>query len=463
VSWRAWAGGGKGATRFHASCRAVFFVPVTQAVLAPLGCGDKGGAYYDLWQDFGAACGSSGMLVAVLMTSLIALLLWAQTLLYEATAVDANPLSDSLHAKVHGRADVVVIAVQGVLVVVVHVLRTRLAPWLVLAACAAGAVAWLAAYVGFLPHFNARTNVGNVVGAAINCWFVVALIIATTAPSTFNIGILMLTGLPFAGLAGWALIQWRVYYVLHTPLNRIATSYCVELKVRHLLYSIIFDDSELKRLKAVGGAGKDRTAAGKRGRAAVASSSASANGDGNGGGSGNDDEGDRGSVTSSSTTSLDGAERMAALRNRVPPELLEEILKLYRLAAARFRGSALMHVFISRYFAVFMVNRHMQLAHLLQADKRNPALDVSFFIHTGRKQAEEAMNAAQTQASGSTSLASANRVGFEVLLAEARRYVAKGAGAQLAFSAELADACPDITRMHNLATEVSTALVNAEK
>jgi hypothetical protein len=76
-----------------------------------------------------------------------------------------------------------------------------------------------------------------------------------------------------------------------------------------------------------------------------------------------------------------GVARATTITQRLgTPELLARVLATYRSAAARFPDSALIHIFIARFYAEWQGNRHMMLSHLSQAERRSPAIDLAFVI-----------------------------------------------------------------------------------
>jgi len=97
------------------------------------------------------------------------------------------------------------------------------------------------------------------------------------------------------------------------------------------------------------------------------------------------------------------------------------------------------------------------MSHLLQAERRKPALDVSYIVFANRKQAE-------SESSGTGAMSAINRVTFEKYAADVRRYVMKAAMRQVGFWAELALApVPDLGRLHHLSSEMNDAVDSAER
>jgi hypothetical protein len=76
----------------------------------------------------------------------------------------------------------------------------------------------------------------------------------------------------------------------------------------------------------------------------------------------------------------DASHRIEATRKLIPQGYIDEVLSIYRSASNRFRASAILQVFFARFYATFSTNRHMQLSHLLQAERRRPALDMSYQV-----------------------------------------------------------------------------------
>jgi hypothetical protein len=144
-----------------------------------------------------------------------------------------------------------------------------------------------------------------------------------------------------------------------------------------------------------------------------------------------------------------GATHMAHIRSLLPPEAVVEAEGLLKAGLARFKKSSLLHIFAARFYFVYRANVHLQMrcapgrdgagalmcqlsyatrpqpvahscasvcvcSHLMQAERRNPGLDLAYLIFQARKAAEDS--------SGSRGQMSAViRVSFEKYLTDARK------------------------------------------
>lgn len=151
----------------------------------------------------------------------------------------------------------------------------------------------------------------------------------------------------------------------------------------------------------------------------------------------------------------DSEARVLAVRGMLPPAVVKQGEALLKAGLVRFKTSALLHIFAARFYAIYCSNNHLQMSHLIRAERRNPAVDIRFLIFQARKVAEDA--------TGSKGQMSAlNRVAFEKHLADARRMVQRTLARQVAFWGELASPAPDITRCHRLCSEINSAMAAAE-
>jgi PAS domain-containing protein len=148
-------------------------------------------------------------------------------------------------------------------------------------------------------------------------------------------------------------------------------------------------------------------------------------------------------------------DRAAATRRLIPQESVQQAHAIFTQAATRFRQSPMLHIFFARFYAVFQGNKHMQMSHLLQAERRQPPLDVAFLVFQARKLAEGA-------GGSNGQLSAMNRVTFEKYAADARKFVLRASTRQVAFWMELCDNVPDVSRLHRLSSEMNDAITQAE-
>jgi hypothetical protein len=309
-------------------------------------------------------------------------------------------------------------------------------------------------------------------------------------------------GLPLAGVAGVYLANWRAAWILRTPAVRLSSPYEIELKARYLIHQALWghhtsrlggSSSESARssaaakqrafdmsatagalsgsvgsaasggssagaallgggMTAAGGSGGGAAGAGLGATSASASSASSATDRGGGNGYGEN----------ASAMAIDDAEasddvevRMQAARRLISPAVLAEVHAILRSAVSRFRASSFLHVFFARFY-LLQGNRHMQMSHLLQAERRHPPIDVAFVVFQARKLAED------TTGSGGQ-MSALNRVTFEKYSADARKFVLRASLRQLAFWTELLDMQPDLSRLHALSSDMNDAITAAER
>jgi hypothetical protein len=101
------------------------------------------------------------------------------------------------------------------------------------------------------------------------------------------------------------------------------------------------------------------------------------------------------------------------------------------------------------------------LSHLSQAERRAPAIDLSFVIFSSRR-ADETDGAAGGAAGSSTALTAINRVAFEKHAADARFHVQVASAKSLSFWTELVESQPDLSKLHRLSSEMNAACAAAE-
>lgn len=301
--------------------------------------------------------------------------------------------------------------------------------------------------------------------------------------------------MPLAGLAGLFLHDYQVMRLMRSKLDRLSSPYDVEIKTRFMvhealyghatdrLYSLLDNDLSEREPLVGGGATSPRrgsmivTVSGGGGGGGIAASSSKAMMDGDGaqsvggggftyeggggggvggGGGGGGGGGSRGGMGAAvgDLEEDEAAEFEAKVRGVFPREVLEEIRHLYKAAVHKFRSSSILHVFFSRFYASLVGNRHMQLSHLLQAERSMPSLDVSYVVYQARKAAED---------SGGAQLSALARVEFDKYLLDSRKNVQMAAKRQLAFFAELVNPLPDLMRLHRLSSDMIQAVGDSEK
>ena len=162
-----------------------------------------------------------------------------------------------------------------------------------------------------------------------------------------------------------------------------------------------------------------------------------------------------GSSASSMPTHLsdmDLPQREETVREILPPSVLEEAERLYKLAASRFGRSSMLHALAATFSAVYCGNTKAQLSHFIQALRLKPALDVEFEGYRARKQHD----------SSAGSLSILSRIAFDKNLAEARRAAKQAGVAQAAFFGKLMEQSPSLSELHSIAERIASESVTAE-
>jgi PAS domain S-box-containing protein len=365
------------------------------------------------------------------VSAILSLSLFVLSALFAAIYYESNSLSRFPDARAHGRADILMLVVQAALVLVGQTFYSVISTWMIIITAAAAGILWMAAYFVFMPYYQHSMNCANISGAAAFLWAVLCLTFNNYYPAT-DAAVWLYCGAPVAALAGLTLANFRANYILKASANNLANAFEVELKGRYMLHAAIWGHPLEKASESAALNGTKQ------------SSSSQAEG------KGSED------AVGEAELSDDAEDRAVQLRKLIPPEVLANVQQLYRQGATRFRTSSILHVFCARFYSVYLGNRHMQFSHLLQAEKRSPATDVSYLVFQARKLAEDTLG-------GGAGMSAMNRVTFEKYAADARRYVMLAAQKQLAFWAELLESLPDLSRLHRLSTEINDAVVAAEK
>ena len=156
-----------------------------------------------------------------------------------AILIDANPFSETLVAKAHGRVDMVIAAVKSVLVLIASVRPVGVSTATVLAVVAVGAAVQLYAYITYMPYFSEQANKAYCSFAAAFAWACgcTLLAVARNLPAEQVEGFLFLFALPFVTHTGYMVAQRRLEVLKSSNADGIATSSAciVELKARQLL------------------------------------------------------------------------------------------------------------------------------------------------------------------------------------------------------------------------------------
>ena len=376
----------------------------------------------------GRECFEGGHLAQSILSAGLTLAFFLLCCLFSLVFYDSNSMSTNITAKAHGRADFVFLCLKTVLVICVEVFPEAFPRALLVTLVVASSVCWLGSHIFFLPYFHHNWN-RFVAAQAATVFYTSLCLTATELFPASDASIMLYFGLPFAAIAGVWATDWRATWILETPALRLSSPYEIEVKVRLVLHEAIWGHPTTKhsiRSEEEGQHGRD----GKHRDATI-----------------DDAEG-----------SDDIEIRTQAARRVIKPSTLNECHAIYRSATNRFRASSMLHVFFSRFY-MLQGNQHMQMSHLLQAERRHPPVDIAFVVFQMRKMAEDGGG----RGSSGEHMSALNRVTLEKYASDARKFVQKAANRQLAFWAELLDPQPDLSRLHSLSSEMNDAIAQAER
>jgi PAS domain S-box-containing protein len=147
--------------------------------------------------------------------------------------------------------------------------------------------------------------------------------------------------------------------------------------------------------------------------------------------------------------------RTSHVHRLFPRAAAEVIEKVYREGSLRFRTAALLHLIWGNFYTVFRLNRHLAMSHLLHAERKNPQLDVEYFIFAQRK-------ASESNESSNGTMTALSRVEFEKHLVDARREVARASTRQTQYWNEMLDLCPDLNKLNRIAGDMNSSIERAE-
>ena len=384
----------------------VLFIPLLTMLLKGIACGNAAqpaGA-----ADVFASCSSVEVQVLVPTGAIVAALFVLLCALFTLVYYDSNPLSLSVESRAHGRAELALLIARTLLVVIVDLFPALLSPWANLGVCAFAALVWLVPAVKLLPYYEATMNRINIAAATSFAWAVCCLALSL-GRADVDVGVLLFMSLPLSVLAGLYLHDMQVMRIQRASVERLATPYEVEIKARLIIHAALFGhatdrlysivdkargDVELGAGAGVAGVSQRLAASGVSQRlaasgaaqrlatpgaaAAAATAAAGASLQSGVGGAAASVAGlaatavprraamDVGPGGEEDDAALDW---IASVRQCFPAEAQAQVIALYRAALLNFRSSAMLHVFFARFHQTLMGNRHLQLSHLLQAER----------------------------------------------------------------------------------------------
>ena len=437
----------------------VLFVPLLTVLLKGLACGSTDPGNLSVF----ASCSDPSYAAALPVVATLAPLFVLLCSLFALVYYDANPLSLSTEARAHGRMDFALLVSRTLMVVFIDIFPGILSAWANLAVCAAAGALWLGTAVYLLPYYSATMNRLNIAYATSFTWSVCCLALSL-GRNDLDVGVQLFMSLPLSMLAGLYLHDSQVLRIQRSTVDRLTSPYEVEIKTRFLIHTALYGhatdklfsivdrtgagDVELGGTAAAAGDGATASSrAGLRhsGKGAAAPSAATAVRAGGGGG---------GMDAGPGEDNDEALDWISAVRGVFPAEAQAQVLAIYKAGLQRFRNSSMLHVFIARFYLVLLGNRHMQMSHLLAAERTQPPIDVSFVVFQARKAAED---------SGGAQLSALARVTYEKYLQDSKRSVRRAGMKQLAFFNELVNPLPDLMRLHKLSSEMNSAIEESER
>lgn len=217
------------------------FIPLFTSLMAGFSCGQ--GTKLDLWGSVGVSCVSGGFAAQVVVTALLTIVFVVLCFTFTLVYFDSDPCSNNISARAHGRVDAIFLAINITLVLTVRRIaiaqhrpttRNHLPTYappqvnvfpnfssighaFIFSLCG---VAWLGAYVFFMPFYSAIMNRSGCAVSALFLW-AVACYVMQSQGFVNDAGYFFLVGSPLALLSGLALFSARANCVMRTPPARL--------------------------------------------------------------------------------------------------------------------------------------------------------------------------------------------------------------------------------------------------
>lgn len=158
----------------------VLFIPVVTFVLKGMVCGTSTNpnAPVLLYSE----CASPGYITIATLVSLFGPLYLALMALFTLVFYEGSPLSLSVEAQPHGRADFLLLLIRTTLVVFLDTFPTLFSAWVNVGICAVCSLAWILSAVVLLPFYDATMNRLNIAYALAFVWSVCCLALSLVRP-----------------------------------------------------------------------------------------------------------------------------------------------------------------------------------------------------------------------------------------------------------------------------------------
>ena len=417
----------------------VLFIPLLQMLLT--------------FSDCTHSCNAVISIIYLSFSTLAAAFLSAISLLFVGVYYDSDIWSREMRAQAHGRLNIVIISAQLALVISFNSFGL-FTPILRIGMLTVVGCVWAFAVLFFMPYFSHTVNRLLAGGAFFFLGGVVALSFNYYLFDIMNASILFYLIAPLCAVLGASLADARANNIACAPVERMNSPYEVELKARYMLHQFLFGHATLKQHRnARDSDGDEREGASKAARLKDRDMEEGAN---------NKATGVRQRATALHSHDRSSDHVNSGDQRTLNSDEIAELLDLYRSAATRrFAESSVMHLFCSRFFGNVLRNRHLQMSHLLQADRCSPAIDIAFTIFQSRRALE--IDASKKSGSSSANAGALSRASFDRHASEARRFVRRAAAHQLSFWGELNEVTPNLSRLHILSLQTNEAVRSAEQ
>jgi hypothetical protein len=207
-----------------------------------------------------------------------------------------------------------------------------------------GAV-WLGStlhYMSAVSHLHNRITAG-----AATVFVVAALCAAVSEGLGSDGGVLLCLAGPLACAVGVALADWRATSIHYKPVPQLANAVEVDLKVRYMVMEKLYGHY-VDKLHSIG----ERLTHKKAGTGSAAA--------------GDIEEG----VLDSAYLDPDDINiQIDAARRALTKQDLAEIEAALKKSAQRFKTSSFLHISMARYYATLAQNRHLEMSHLMHAER----------------------------------------------------------------------------------------------
>jgi len=376
----------------------VAFIPIFSMLMSGFVCSPDINPF---WAGAGVACFQGAHLVQSVISGVIIILFVALVSLFSLIFYDNSAVSANIVAKAHGREDFALMFLKTLLVLCVETFPSVFPTTALVALIFLGGFVWVCSVTYFMPFFEHRWNRFHMAKATSFCFLGASLALSELYPDT-DAAVTVYLGMPLAAVLGVFIADWRAHWVYSKPASLLSTPYEVEYKVRQMIH------------EAVWGHPTSKLSGSRRGQELASDSSSAAPARGAHARKAAEGVG----LASLDDDGLDDSDaRMLAAQKLISPRVFAEAHAVFRSGLSHFRASSILHVFLSRFYQL-QGNRHMQMSHLLQAERRHPFFDVAFIVFQMRRVADDKTAEGETSLGGISAL---SRVTFDRFAADGER------------------------------------------